>query len=354
MVKEKLRKEVSHTVSSWNCPNSSECTMTGMVIYCDCGRGFNCTFSLFNSRRRRVNCICTEGYYNSGGSCYAICNSTHPCQNGGTCQDGRCKCMDRTWGDFCEDIEGCGECTPRQVVDCVYDQKTKEHACLCKSRSLEYDYIEKVCKPCPCGEGICKYTRPFVKLELHCDCNEGYKEFRARCKTSVKLVECQGPRRHITLGENYLTWQMDRRISRNIRLKAFNRLSSSDATITGKYPVCRECKNWPIYWLLDSPRKDCRTLSAVSFERYHLVLLPLQRQPVPIRCVCQQLIEFLPECDCGPNSSCEIDQKTGERICKCEDGFVAREGRCIGEFFFLSLTSKILSLLKRNFSKNVI
>ncbi|GFU02412.1 transposable element Tcb2 transposase [Trichonephila clavipes] len=191
--------------------------LDNVVQNCDCGRGFNCTFSLFNSRRRRVNCICTEGYYNSGGFCHAICNSTHPCQNGGTCQDGRCKCMDRTWGDFCEDIEGCGECTPRQVVDCVYDQKTKEHACLCKSRSLEYDYIEKVCKPCPCGEGICKYTRPFVKLELHCDCNEGYKEFRARCK----------------------------------------------------------------------------------------------------------------KCDCGPNSSCEIDQKTGERICKCEDGFVAREGRCI-------------------------
>ncbi|GFY61547.1 uncharacterized protein TNIN_414931 [Trichonephila inaurata madagascariensis] len=195
----------------------SECTMALMGIDCDCGRGFNCTFKQSNKRRNWVNCICTEGYYDSGSSCRAICNSTHPCQNGGTCQDGRCKCMEQTWGDFCENIDWCSKCTPRHVVDCVYDQKKKESACLCKNRSLVYDYIEQVCKLCPCGEGTCKYTRPYATLELHCDCNEGYKEFRGHCK----------------------------------------------------------------------------------------------------------------KCDCGPNSSCEIDQKTGERICKCEDGFVSREGRCV-------------------------
>ncbi|GFY52704.1 uncharacterized protein TNIN_195851 [Trichonephila inaurata madagascariensis] len=54
--------------------------------------------------------------------------------------------MERTWGDFCENIDWCTECTPRHVVDCVYDQKKKEPACLCKDRSLVYDYIEQVCK----------------------------------------------------------------------------------------------------------------------------------------------------------------------------------------------------------------
>ncbi|GFR27119.1 uncharacterized protein TNCT_366511 [Trichonephila clavata] len=151
--------------------------------YCDCGRGFNCTFNLPYRKYQKVNCICTEGYYDSGSSCRAVCNSTHPCQNGGRCLDGHCDCKKGTMGDFCESIYWCSyECRPRLIVDCVYDQKTEGYICLCKNRSLLYDYEEQVCKPCPCGEGTCKYTRPYVKPELHCDCNAGYKEFRGRCK----------------------------------------------------------------------------------------------------------------------------------------------------------------------------
>ncbi|GFQ93295.1 uncharacterized protein TNCT_418101, partial [Trichonephila clavata] len=151
--------------------------------YCDCGRGFNCTFSgPYDRYRMKSNCICTEGYYNSGYSCRAVCNSTHPCQNGGTCQNERCKCMDGTMGDFCEHIFWCSyECRPRLIVDCVYDQENKNYACLCKNRSLLFDYEEYVCKPCPCGEGTCKYDR-YAFRRMSCDCNEGYKEFKKHCK----------------------------------------------------------------------------------------------------------------------------------------------------------------------------
>ncbi|GFX40920.1 uncharacterized protein TNCV_2216191 [Trichonephila clavipes] len=122
--------------------SNSECR------YCDCGRGFNCTFSgPYDRYSMKANCICTEGYYDSGYSCRALCNSTHPCQNGGTCWNGRCKCMEGTMGDFCEHIFWCSyECRPRLIVDCVYDQENKNYACLCKNRSLLFDYEEQVCK----------------------------------------------------------------------------------------------------------------------------------------------------------------------------------------------------------------
>ncbi|GFT32028.1 uncharacterized protein NPIL_671641 [Nephila pilipes] len=154
--------------------------------YCDCGSGFNCTFyGRYDRYRMERICSCPEGFTKAtyGGSCRAMCNSTHPCQNGGTCDEGRCRCKSGTMGDFCEAIFWCSyECRPRLIVDCAYDQEKENYQCLCKNRSLLFDYKEQVCKPCPCGEGVCKYEY----RELHCDCHNGYQEFKGRCK----LCDC--------------------------------------------------------------------------------------------------------------------------------------------------------------------
>ncbi|GBN13393.1 hypothetical protein AVEN_13847-1 [Araneus ventricosus] len=77
----------------------------------------------------------------------AFCSERQPCRNGGTCQNGKCQCMSGTHGPFCERIFWCAyECRPRLTVDCVYNQKDETYGCLCKNRSLVFDYKEGLCK----------------------------------------------------------------------------------------------------------------------------------------------------------------------------------------------------------------
>ncbi|KAF8796911.1 Hemicentin-1 like protein [Argiope bruennichi] len=147
-------------------------------IYCDCGKGFNCTIDKESRGDTRI-CTCPEGYYDYAKECAPFCSKSRPCQNGGTCFNGRCQCMKSTHGPFCERIFHCAfECRPRLIVDCVYNQKDETFACLCKNRSLVFDYDEWVCKPCPCGEGICT----FDWHELKCNCKEGFQEFQKQCR----------------------------------------------------------------------------------------------------------------------------------------------------------------------------
>ncbi|GBN01282.1 hypothetical protein AVEN_154564-1 [Araneus ventricosus] len=146
--------------------------------YCNCGKGFNCTIDL-NSRGDKRKCNCPEGYYDYSGECATFCSDRQPCRNGGTCQNGKCQCMSGTHGPFCERIFWCAyECRPRLTVDCVYNQKKETYGCLCKNRSLVFDYKEGLCKPCPCGEGTCKEERH----ELRCDCKDGYQEYQGQCR----------------------------------------------------------------------------------------------------------------------------------------------------------------------------
>ncbi|GIY59584.1 uncharacterized protein CDAR_213671 [Caerostris darwini] len=126
-------------------------------------------------------CLCPEGYH--GGDSYPCepnCDDDHPCQNGGTCNEGTCMCKRGTSGVFCEEIFWCkSQCKNRLTVDCVYNQEQEYFDCICKDSSLLYDYREEICKPCQCGNGTCKYVGIH---DWHCDCAPGHKEFEGKCK----------------------------------------------------------------------------------------------------------------------------------------------------------------------------
>ncbi|GIY10508.1 uncharacterized protein CEXT_455541 [Caerostris extrusa] len=149
--------------------------------YCDCGKGINCSFSVIMNEIWMKNCFCPEGYHGGTGySCLPNCDEKRPCQNGGTCDEGTCLCKRGTAGVFCEEIYWCKtECKPRLTVDCVYNQEQEYFDCICKDKSLYFDYRDEICKPCSCGNGTCKY---YGIHELRCDCAPGYQEFKGECK----------------------------------------------------------------------------------------------------------------------------------------------------------------------------
>ncbi|KAF8797239.1 Delta-like protein A like protein [Argiope bruennichi] len=116
-------------------------------INCECGKGFNCTF--YHVTR---TCTCPEGFYIRDDKCAALCDESHPCQNGGKCIDGKCQCKTGTSGAFCESPDRCeATCNQPLLVECVYNEEKEDVYCLCKNRSLVYDFELGICKRDACA-----------------------------------------------------------------------------------------------------------------------------------------------------------------------------------------------------------
>ncbi|XP_055948150.1 neurogenic locus notch homolog protein 1-like [Argiope bruennichi] len=144
-------------------------------INCECGKGFNCTF--YHVTR---TCTCPEGFYIRDDKCAALCDESHPCQNGGKCIDGKCQCKTGTSGAFCESPDRCeATCNQPLLVECVYNEEKEDVYCLCKNRSLVYDFELGICKPCLCGAGLCESNNG----TLICNCDPGYQEFNGQCRS---------------------------------------------------------------------------------------------------------------------------------------------------------------------------
>ncbi|GFT37184.1 uncharacterized protein NPIL_539421, partial [Nephila pilipes] len=125
-----------------------------------------------------------------------LCNSTHRCQNGGTCNQ-VCQCPKGTSGDFCEKVDWCDydRCGFESGVECLYN-KTSTEECNCGDFGeciLAYD-----AKVCICQEGYADYLLNCKR----CDC--GYASINCSFKSlGGKLCECKEKYAQKTKVESY-------------------------------------------------------------------------------------------------------------------------------------------------------
>ncbi|GBN20625.1 hypothetical protein AVEN_10174-1, partial [Araneus ventricosus] len=78
-----------------------------------------------------------------------MCNDTNPCQNGGVCQEGLCKCHEDYAGAWCETPKWCmhSRCGNGQdEVKCIWDSEKREGRCECKERYHFYMERDRSCE----------------------------------------------------------------------------------------------------------------------------------------------------------------------------------------------------------------
>ncbi|GFR07206.1 uncharacterized protein TNCT_528201 [Trichonephila clavata] len=256
---------------------------------CDCWKnGENCTFNNAGEKQ----CDCYPGYTMSKtGSCVAFCNSTHKCQNGGTCNK-VCQCPKGTSGDFCEKVDWCDydKCGFYfDEVECLYNETSGEGYCNCKRDKHYYEEVTKRCYECNCGdygECILAYN---AKV---CICQEGYADYLLKCKRcdcgyasvncSFKALEgklCQCKEGY---AQKTRVWNYD----------------EVDAT-------CAPC--------------DCGKHGKCRYDNEEMV------------CECDENYKAIQgkckECFCGYDGYCDFNSN-GEKTCLCDKGFIPHNGIC--------------------------
>ncbi|GFW01895.1 uncharacterized protein TNCV_3028661 [Trichonephila clavipes] len=158
-----------------------------------CGNGTDvkCVFDII---QEEAICKCDNAskqfdYYTE--TCMVPCKTFSNCTPNGYCFKNEksklskysfCRCKPGARGDFCEIIDQCQS----KEVDCGSDPgvvctlgKNGQAYCKCKDTKQGFDYDNKICKNCNCGEGFvsCK----FENGTKFCDCNWRYKQRFSEC-----------------------------------------------------------------------------------------------------------------------------------------------------------------------------
>ncbi|GFY69655.1 uncharacterized protein TNIN_18641 [Trichonephila inaurata madagascariensis] len=255
---------------------------------CDCGKnGENCSFDASGEKQ----CDCFPGFsMGNNGRCVALCNSTHECQNGGTCNK-ICQCPKGTSGDFCEKVDWCDydKCGFMDDVECLYNKTSTEGYCKCKKNKHYYEETTRRCYECNCGDfGECILAYD-AKV---CICQEGYADYLLNCKR----CDC---------GSDALNCSFKSLGKRLCHCK------EKYAQKTKKYRYddvdtwCAPC--------------DCGEHGKCRYDDEELV------------CECEENYKAYKgkckECFCGYNGYCDFNSE-GEKTCHCDYGYSPDEGIC--------------------------
>ena len=94
---------------------------------------------------------------------------TIPCENGGTCKDGKCICKPGCTGKYCKN---CNPCKPNPCQNggkCIKGTGPLEFTCTCKP-GCSGKYCEKceTCNPNPCKNGGTCKTKNDGSIVCHC------------------------------------------------------------------------------------------------------------------------------------------------------------------------------------------
>ncbi|GFY55061.1 uncharacterized protein TNIN_481091 [Trichonephila inaurata madagascariensis] len=256
---------------------------------CDCWKnGENCTFNTAGEKQ----CDCYPGYTMSKtGSCVAYCNSTHRCQNGGTCNT-VCQCPKGTSGDFCEKVDWCDydKCGFYDDVECLYNKTSGEGYCKCKKDKHYYEDVTKRCYECNCGD----YGECIIAYDAKvCICQEGYSDYLLKCKR----CDC-----------------------------GYASVNCSFKSLGGRLCQCKEgyaqkTKIWN-YDEVDAKCApcDCGEHGKCRYDNEEMM------------CECEENYKVFQgkckECFCGYDGYCDFNSK-GEKTCLCDKGFIPHNGACV-------------------------
>ncbi|GFY53180.1 uncharacterized protein TNIN_384701 [Trichonephila inaurata madagascariensis] len=183
------------------CQNVDECVAD--PDKCGNGTDVQCVFDVI---QEEAICKCDNAskqfdYYTE--TCMVPCKTFSNCAPNGYCFKNEksklskyyfCRCKPGARGDFCEIIDQCQS----KEVDCGSDPgvicalgKNGQAYCKCKDTKQGFDFDNKICKKCDCGQMAISCN--FIKDGKKCSCKEKYiprTSFYARYGQDTRCDEC--------------------------------------------------------------------------------------------------------------------------------------------------------------------
>ncbi|GFT53866.1 tenascin-X [Nephila pilipes] len=210
-----LQKAVTQCNNDADCYNAGKCTRTkdGLRV-CECISGtsgplckdvdecinnpYRCgngtdVQCLFDLVREKAFCKCdntSKEFDHFEKICRVPCPEDTECEPNGRCVKDRksrlsvsfCRCKSGASGDWCQIIDQCEskemDCGSDIGVTCALG-KNGEAYCECENTKQSFDYDDKVCKDCNCGNK--SYSCKFENGTKICDCKPAYQQRIDEC-----------------------------------------------------------------------------------------------------------------------------------------------------------------------------
>ncbi|CAI6002560.1 unnamed protein product [Closterium sp. NIES-64] len=291
---------------------------------------------------------CPKGKSWSAGvqACVSTCRDVRDCKKtSGYCVNGMCLCKtglvmlpDETCALPCDRNE-CGS-------DAVcYKNAKGSNTCACNSG---YTMTPLGCKePCTvtkCGANAFCYKN--AERNDTCGCNDGFTmTSNGRCIDSCLMQNC-GPNATCVKGTGDQAWCICKQGFRNVSGKCIGTsspmLSLRPTPLTRPIPQCLSIAASCASPFLPSP-------PPLRAMRYSCLMQNCGPNATCVKgtgdqawCICKQGYKnvsgrCIDECDlCGPNATCDTDQQSGAKTCRCNNGYyMLPDNTCAGASMWL-------------------
>nr|XP_042911033.1 neurogenic locus Notch protein-like [Parasteatoda tepidariorum] len=310
-------------------------------IACNCGEGWNCTYSFSGSIK---TCICTNGYKQKGNGTDKMCVgpcTNNPCGKGGTCVDVapgmyKCDCLEGFTGRNCKDIVK----TPCSSNPCM-------NGAVCKIVDKSYEckcttgFVGKNCDKddiCYNNPGICRNggtCETTLSGRFKCNCLPGFSD--TRCREGCE--EIKGSKICKAKGEHWICVNKEQDKSSyscicepGYKLKNSNCIVDASSSTEGisensTIDVTTKSPTTALKVSTKQPLKSSSTSSPTSTLKVSTEQ-PLKSSASPTTTETSTTEDQKEKCDCGENSyACQWNRK-GAQLCSCFPGYAQLENIC--------------------------